>query len=280
MNKSLVILGGAIAGVLILGGGALFAADTWLDQKAETEVETELTKATGVVADVGEADVQLLQKKVVFNNVQLANFAGFSSPKLLTIERVEIDRPALKSQPIQMKSALIQGLQINVDGDMNGVPSSVFSGAMPNLNLMQLMQQTSSQSKTLPKTNNVTANATATENGTKSGFTVDQLTVNDVLIKINLDVPWSTEPLDHQVVIPQLVLTDVTDQNISEKIMTNLGEPVIRDLQAFMLQEVLPGSLQELSKSIPAEIDLSGIELPENLELPDNIQLPKIKLPR
>ncbi|NJN74489.1 MAG: hypothetical protein HC799_17700, partial [Limnothrix sp. RL_2_0] len=74
MNKSFVIFGGAIASVLILGTGALLAADSWLDNKAEAEVETELTTATGVTADVGEADVQLLRRKVVFNDIHLANF--------------------------------------------------------------------------------------------------------------------------------------------------------------------------------------------------------------
>lgn len=279
MKKSFVIFGGAIAGVFILGTGALLAADSWLDHKAATGVENELTEATGVAADVGEADVKLLQQKVVFNDVQLANFAGFPSNKLLTINRIVIDRPTLQSQPVQMQSALIEGIQINIDGDMGTVPNASFMGSMPNLNLTKLVEQINAPSPADGAGKASQQRVFGGNGDRKIGFRIDRLTISDVAININLQVPWSEEPLDHQVAIPQLVLTDVTDQNLSEKIMANLGEPVIQDLQAFMFEEVLPGSLQQLTESLPAEIDLSNIELPAGIELPDNIQLPNIKLP-
>jgi hypothetical protein len=279
MKKSFVIFGGAIAGVFVLGTGALLAADSWLDNKAETEAETELTEAIGVTADVGEADVQLLQQKVVFNDVQLANFAGFPSNKLLTINRIVIDRPTLQGQPVQMKSALIEGIQINIDGDMGAVQGAALMGSMPNLNLMQLIEQMNAPSPADGAGATSQQRVSDSNGDRQTGFTIDQLTISDVAVNINLVVPWADEPLDHQIAIPQLVLTDVTDQNFSEKIMANLGDPVIQDLQAFMFEEVLPGSLRQLTESLPAEIDLSDIELPAGMELPDNIQLPNIKLP-
>lgn len=279
MKKSFVIFGGAIAGVFILGTGTLLAADTWLDNKAKTRVESKLTKATGVTADVGEADVQLLQKQVIFNDVQLANFAGFPSNKLMTINRIVIDRPTLKSQPVQMQSALIEGIQINIDGDMGTVANTAFHGGMPNLNLTKLVEQINAPSPADGAGKAVQQRVSGGNGNSEIGFSIDTLTISDVAININLVVPWSDEPLDHQVAIPQLVLTDVTDQNLGEKIMANLEEPVIQDLQTFMFEEVLPGSLQQLTESLPAEIDLSNIEIPAGMELPDNIQLPNIKLP-
>ena len=67
--------------------------------------------------------------------------------------------------------------------------------------------------------------------------------------------------------------------NIAEKVIFALGEPAFRDLQALFLQEILPSSLEELQQSLPAEINLSDIQLPEGVELPETIELPAIKLP-
>lgn len=279
MKKSFIILGGAIAGVFILGTGALLAADSWLDNKAKTEAETELTETVGLTADMGEADVQLLQRKVVFNDVQIANVAGFPSANLVTVNRVVIDHPVSKSQPLEMESALIEGLQINIDGNFGEVPNADAPGIIPNLNLLKLMEQTNVPSPADGAGTGSPQRVSGENSSSETGFAIDELTITDVAININLVVPWAEEPLDHQVAIPQLVLTDVTDRNLSEKLEANMDEAVIQDLQAFMMEEVFPGFLQEFTEFIPAEIDLSNLEIPADLELPDNIQLPNIKLP-
>ncbi|NJN74490.1 MAG: hypothetical protein HC799_17705 [Limnothrix sp. RL_2_0] len=162
---------------------------------------------------------------------------------------------------------------------MSAVPNAAFLGSMPNLNLAKLMEQANTPSPTDGAGADSQQQASGGDSSSQVGFMIDELTISNVAININLVVPWTEEALDHQVAIPQLILTDVTDQNLGEKIMANVGEPVIQDLQTFMFEEVLPGSLQQLSESLPAEIDLSNLEIPADLELPENIQLPNIKLP-
>lgn len=277
MKKTLILFGGAIAGIFVLGVGAVIAADTWLDQKAKLELETQLTEATGVTAAVGKADVQLFQKKVAIDNLNLSNLAGFPSTNLLTINRIELANPSLQSQPIRVTTATIEGVQINLDGNLDSVPNPMLGGGMPKLNLLQLVEQ-------LDQQNQNTLNSTATANATEGGnpdlvFTIDQLTISAINVNINLEVPWQETAIAHDIQIPEITLTEVNNLNLGEKLGNTLVASLAADLQAFFFTEVLPDALAYAQQSMPKEIDLSNIELPEGVELPDNIQLPNIKLP-
>lgn len=275
--KKILIFGGAIAGIFVLGVGAVIAADAWLDQKAKLELETQLTQATGVPAAVGKADVQLFQKKVAIDNLNLSNLAGFPSTNLITINRIEFANPALQSQPIRVATATIEGVEINLDGNMASVPNPMLGSGMPKLNLLQLIDQLEQQQST-------SGNGAIASNGTESSnpdlvFTIDQLTISTINVNIQLAVPWQETAIAHAIQIPAITLTEVNNLNLGEKLSEAIVDPFIADLQAFFLNEILPDALEYAQQSIPKEIDLSNLKLPEGIDLPDNIQLPNIKLP-
>jgi hypothetical protein len=268
------LIGGAIASMVVIGIGGFFILDSWLDKKAKTEVETQLTEAAGTVAGVGQADVQLLRQRVSLQNIELANLPEFSSTNLLTIQSVVIDKPSLNQPQKHVQAIAIEGIQINIDGNLNSMPQLLASQGLPNLNIAKISQQIEQHSQA--QTQN---NANGGSNGGDITFTIDELKISPIAVVINLEVPWQTETLNHTINIPATTLTNVTNENIGEQFMTALGEPILTELQAFALEEILPKAMAELQKSIPAEIDLSDIQLPEGVDLPDSIQLPKIKLP-
>lgn len=260
------LIGGAIASIVVIGIGGFFILDSWLDKKAKTEVETQLTEAAGTVAEIGQADVQLLRQRVSFENVELANLPEFSSTTLLTIQSVVIDKPSLNQPQKHVQAIALEGIQINIDGKIDSIPKLLSSQSLPQLNIEQITQQLQAQSQN--KTN-----------GNNPVFLIDELTISPITILINLEVPWQSEALNHTITLPATTLTNVTNETLGEQLITTLGAPMLQELQAFALKEIVPQAMAELQKSIPAEIDLSQIDIPEGMELPDNIQLPNIKLP-
>ena len=265
MNKTLTIASVAIAGLAVLGIGGYALADAWLDNKAETELETQLLEATGGAAQVGSTDVQLLRQRVAIKDIQVDAIEGIATENLLGIKELTLDKPSFKNDEITVDTAKIEGISINIDGDASKFQPELFAYGKSDSILNTLSDQLPSDGETA----NIGAD-----------FAIDQLEIGAISVNLDLEVPWQTERLQHSITIPATILTDVTDENISEKLIVALGQPAIQELQGFLFTEVLPASLSELSEVIPDEIDLSSIELPEGVELPENIDLPNIKLPK
>lgn len=278
MQRPLLIIGGAIAGLLLLGTGGLLAADQWLDQRAKTTLETKLTQATGVTAAVDTADVQLLRRKVTVNHLQLANLQGFPSSHLLTIDQVALDNPAWQNQPFRVAKATVVGVKINVDGDFSSMPQNLTLDGLPQFNLLQLMEHLQHQATTTTMTK--TSAALERNSPQALAFTIDELVIDGISIQINLQVPWQEQAIAHAVTLPEIILTEVNNLNMGQKLGESLGQPVMADLQAFLYTEVLPSALEYMQKSLPTEIDLSTLPIPEGVTLPENLPLPNIKLPQ
>ncbi|AFY40008.1 hypothetical protein Lepto7376_3851 [[Leptolyngbya] sp. PCC 7376] len=269
MNKTLTIVGVAIAGVAVLGVGGYALADSWLDNKAETEVEAQLLEATGGMSEVGSVDVQLLRQRIALKDIQVDGIEGIATEKLLSIQQLTLDKPNLKDNAVSVDKAKVEGITINIDGDTSKLQSAFFAyGGQPGHSEVALDELADQ----LSTSNNTTQSAT--------DFSIEQLEIGAIAVNLDLEVPWQTERLQHNITIPATTITDVTDENISEKLLIALGQPAMQELQALFFQQILPTSIEELSEALPAEIDLSDIELPEGVELPENIELPDIKLPQ
>lgn len=274
MSKTLIIVGGAIATVLAVGVGGYAMTDAWLDDKAETEIEAQLLEATGGLAEVGSADVQLLRQRVAVNDIKFDGVDGFESENLLNIDQLTLDKPDLQAEEVTIEKAQIEGITINLNADTMQLQEAFMSLGHSDLNIEDLANQ-------IPDSEDISSGSNSAE-GEVSGFEIGELQIGAIAVNIDLEVPWQTERLQHSLEIPAATLTDVTEENIAEKLMVALGEPAFQEFQAFAFQEILPASLGGLSESLPAEIDLSDITLPEGveLELPESIELPEIKLPQ
>ncbi|OKH18588.1 hypothetical protein [[Limnothrix rosea] IAM M-220] len=270
MNKTLTIIGGAIAGLAILGAGGYVLADSWLDSKAETEVENQLLEATGGMAAVGSADVQLLRQRVAFTDIQLNGIEGIASENLLNIQQLVLDKPRFQGKKVNVDAATVEGITINIDGDTSQIQAALASFSHANVDFEQMSKDLSGNASSTTQANGSSA---------ANGFTIDELNIEAIAINLDLAVPWQQQRLQHTITIPATTITNVTDENIAEKVILALGEPAFRNLQTLFLQQILPSSLEELQQSLPTEIDLSNIQLPEGMELPETIELPSIKLP-
>ncbi len=270
MNKTLTIIGGVIAGLAVLGAGGYVLADSWLDNKAETEVENQLLEATGGLAAVGSADVQLLRQRVAFKDIQLDGIEGVASEDLLSIQQLVLDKPSFQGEEVSVNAATVEGITININGDTSQIQSALASFSHSGVDFEQMSKELSGNAGSATQGNS---------SGAANGFTIDELNIEAIAVNLDLAVPWQQDRLQHTITIPATTLTNVTDENIAEKVIFALGEPAFRDLQALFLQEILPSSLEELQQSLPAEINLSDIQLPEGVELPETIELPAIKLP-
>lgn len=271
MSKTLIIVGGAIATVLAVGVGGYAMTDAWLDDKAETEIETQLLEATGGLAAVGSADVQLLRQRVAVNDIKFDGVDGFRSEDLLNIDQITVEKPDLQGEEVSAKKVQIDGITVNLKGDTSQWQNALMGIGHSGLNFDELAQQIPNPEDAAPAQN--TGSQT-------SGFELEELQIGAIAINLDLVVPWQTERLQHSITIPAATLTDVTDENVAEKLLVALGEPAFQELQTFAVEQILPASLEQLSESLPADIDLSDITLPEGVTLPENIELPDIKLPQ
>ncbi|MBV5259976.1 hypothetical protein FLX56_16295 [Synechococcus moorigangaii CMS01] len=260
MKKPFLIIVGVGLALGIAGTGVLLATEKWLGQRLETDLEAELAVATGSEAAVGNARVQLLQQKVVFNDLALANGPEFAGDSVLQIRQIELTEPSLQGQPRQVAIAKLDGVRVNVEGDLGDLPDPRLLGALPNVNLAQLLEQLEKQAQ-LP--------ASTDSNGQPmTTFTVDQLTVQDIQVNLNLTVPWQTEAIARTITVPDTTLSNVTNLNIGEKLSESLGPALTEELLSFFFEEILPGASPYAQELLPPDLDLSNLGLPENFPRP------------
>ncbi|BAW97188.1 hypothetical protein NIES970_21340 [[Synechococcus] sp. NIES-970] len=266
MQKPFLIITGSIVALAVLGTGALLATENWLGKRLTQDLETELTAATGVEAAVRQTDVRLLQQQVVFNDLSFDNVPGFTGENLLTIRQIQLTQPSLQGKPLQVAIANLEGVVVNIEGDLNDLPDPRMIGALPNVNLAQLLEQWVDQGQ-----------ATATDaNGQPiTTFEVDQLTVENIQVNLNLTVPWQGQAIAHTITVPNVTLTNVNNLNISEQLADRLGPALTEELSLFFMEEILPASLQYIQESFPGGLDLSGLELPEGVTLPEQVLSPR-----
>ncbi len=258
MKKPILIIASSILALGMVGTGALLAAENWLGQRLETELESELTETTGIEAAVGQTEVQLLQRRVRFHDLAFANVPGFSGTNLLVIRQIELQEPQLQGKPLQVAIANLEGVTVNIEGDLNDLPDPRLVGALPNVNIAQLIEQLEPQIQT---TTTAAGQPTTT-------FTVDQLAVQNIQVNLNLTVPWQEQAIARQITVPDVSLTEVTNLNIGDKLGESLGAALTEELSLFFFEEILPGSFQYAQESLPENLDLSGFELPDTIEIP------------
>ncbi|QCS50741.1 hypothetical protein FEK30_15650 [Picosynechococcus sp. PCC 11901] len=258
MKKPILIIASSILALGVVGGGALLATENWLGQRLETELESELTESTGIEAAVGQTEVQLLQRRVMFHDLAFANVPGFSGENLLVIRHIELQNPQLQGKPLQVAIANLEGVTVNIEGDLNDLPDPRLVGALPNVNIAQLIEQLEPQ---------IQASSTADGQPTTT-FTVDQLAVQNIQVNLNLTVPWQEQAIARQITVPDVSLTGVTNLNLGDKLGESLGAALTEELSLFFFEEILPGSFQYAQESLPGNLDLSGFELPDTIEIP------------
>lgn len=258
MKKPILIIASSILALGVVGGGALLATENWLGQRLETELESELTESTGIEAAVGQTEVQLLQRRVMFHDLAFANVPGFSGENLLVIRHIELQEPQLQGKPLQVAIANLEGVTVNIEGDLNDLPDPRLVGALPNVNIAQLIKQLEPQ---------IQASTTADGQPTTT-FTVDQLAVQNIQVNLNLTVPWQEQAIARQITVPDVSLTGVTNLNLGDKLGESLGAALTEELSLFFFEEILPGSFQYVQESLPGNLDLSGFELPDTIEIP------------
>ncbi|MEB3224960.1 MAG: hypothetical protein VKJ86_04060 [Synechococcus sp.] len=250
MQNKLLIIGGAVLALGIVGTGGLWATENWLGQRLETGLETELATATGIDAAVGKTDVQLLQQKVVFEDLALANVPGFGTGNLLQIQKIELSEPSLQGEPVQVAIANLAGITVNIEGNLGDFLDPQALGTLSNINITQLLTQLEQQAQAQTPTD---ANGQPVVT-----FAVEQLTVQDIQVNVNLTVPWQEQAIARTLTVPNVTLVEVTNLNITEKLGESLGPALAEELFGFFLEEILP-SAQEF---LPSNLNLNVPDFP------------------
>ncbi len=226
MAKGSLIVGSmAIAVSAIMGLG--FAADAWIDHKAQQTVEQKLSLATGLTVKCAQADVNLLKQQVTIKEIRFANLNSFTSPHLFNIDRLYLQAQKLNEEPLNIETMVIQDVEINLD--IKAHVNSQSSEEMMQINAQELIQNIQQQEQN----NN---NSSPTE---EAELQIQQMEFNNIQVKAHLQLPPQSKsnPITHQFQLQQVTLNDVTDQNMSDKMSAALQNEILAELQQWINQQ-------------------------------------------
>ena len=227
-----------IAGLLISSfGGAAFAFQKFVNQKAEQEIEQKLSLGTGLATDCTKANVNLLQNNVHFMDIKVNNMDGFSSPYLFLIKSIEVQAKSLLKQPLEIEKIVIEDVAVNVDVQFNN--NATTPESMIAINLKQLSKEgkkSPSQDSEKPEEVNI-----------------NQMQFNKIKIRINLGLPGGEKntPITKEFEINQITLEQVTGKNLPDKLSSALQEKILTEITSLSHEQNLPqvnSILEQLNK--------------------------------
>ena len=268
MLKKLLIIGG---GLILVLGGLIFGLDKFADSKAEIEFEKRLNSKTGLEVDVAKADVNFFKQNVKITDIRFNNVEGFSSDYIFQIASFDIQTKGLMKKPLEIEKMVIQDITVNVDieSDVNfSKPEDIFK-----INLEKLSQNNEKSSPNLTNTYQKKEN---------ENVTIDEIQFLNIQCKINLKIPLQSEAIKKEFTIEEIILNNVTDDNIQDKLSEVLQEKVLTEVQKLISQENIPQLdqiLEEFNKNNPFSSSeslpkSSSPSQPSQPKLPEKPSLP------
>lgn len=248
MNKPFAHLSVAIAGGLALTFAAL-GADYWLDKRAERFLENHLSRTTGVVAEASRVDVRLFQQQVNVQDLRFENVENFSSVYLMQISKAELHTASLYNYPTIIELITLDDIAINLDVkvDINLLQPD----RMLQINLQEVLDKLDANQNIQRSQTSISMVAIATESSSRNvDFTIDELKLSNIIINISLSVPLQQNSITQQIAVDQIVLHDLNNLNLGQKITEQLQNIVWQDIERWLKSEGLSGLSLLLEKQL------------------------------
>jgi hypothetical protein len=234
MKKSpgfLPLLGGVIVVGATLGGG-YFLLDQFLDRQAKEHFEQKITAKTGAAANCEKADVQLFKGIVTFNNCTVSNLPSFPSPYLVKITALTFQARSFQKE---IKELTLEGLDLRVDVQANfSLQNLLNPQAIFPINLLEALSHIQELQETQ-------GNQPA-----QGEFKIDRMALKNMMLTVDVQNLGQK-----QLPLQDILLTDVTHENLSEKLGAELKGQLNTALQAWFQEEGQTFSQQMLNQLLP-----------------------------
>lgn len=210
--------------------------------------------ATEQNTDLKAADLSLSQKTLVLDSLDIANPAGYTAPKLLTMKSCSVsglDTGSLFSDTVVIDEIAIQGLEITLEQN----------GAKNNLSeIIEIIQRKTA----------ATGGTTATTPETGKTPPGKQLRINKlslagtkVHVRANVGAPIAID-----IDLPALVITDPTNPDGRPmKIADLVGKVLVQLSKQIVENPQIPGSIKEGMKNVEAVVNRLRGDLEKNVKV-------------
>ncbi len=234
LHRILTILVGLFLLCIVVVVGLLHSMG---DRALKMAVETGGTKALNVGVSVNKASFSLLRGRLLLKNLAIRNPAGYQTPSLFEMDRLEIeaDLPSFLGKTVHVKKIFIDAANLTVE--QKGLSN----------NLQEVLDHVSN-SRTKP--------TDPKQSSEGKEVLVDDLDITNTKVQVKLlPIPGRAEDLS-------ITLTPIQIQNLSSEKPITVAELVVRILGAVadglarQGGHVLPGEITGPLKSV---LDAGGI---------------------
>ena len=118
-----------LAFAAMFGGGVYLF--TQLNSIVKPLTEKIATQALGVPVSIGGMNISLQEKRVIVNNIRIANPKGFSKPHVLTISGVDVGLRDLIKDRIDFNNIAVTGAQVYLEVKEGGTNLQALKNNMP-----------------------------------------------------------------------------------------------------------------------------------------------------
>jgi hypothetical protein len=210
--------------------------------------------ATDQNTDLKTADLSLSQHTLVLDSLDIANPAGYSAPKLLTMKNCSVsgvEPGSIFSDTVVIDEIAIQGLEITLEQN----------GAKNNLSeIIDIIQKKTAAAQTGAAT---TPDAGKTPPGKKLRINKLNLAGTKVHVRANLGAPFALD-LD----LPALSITDPTNPDGRPMKIADLVGTVLLHLSKQIVENPqIPGNIKDSMKNVEALVNNLRGELDKNVKV-------------
>ncbi|MCK5373650.1 MAG: hypothetical protein KAJ40_00035 [Alphaproteobacteria bacterium] len=198
--------------LLLVGGGAYLYLN--LDALAKRFSEQAASDALGVPVSIGEMTISLSEKKIVVNNISVANPKGYKNKNALTVKNITIAGESFSKELLTFALVQVGGIVVNLEVNERGV----------NLGALKKYSEKTAQKASKESKGNSSSSAGSDIKVIIRKFSLTDAQVNPSITLLNGDLASVKAP-------------DINIIGIGEKENGALSQEVIAQIMNIVLEE-------------------------------------------